>query len=500
MRALSQLTTNPFEVKLTDRSQSSKEGAVSPPLLVLGDESRLRESLGREQISDRVRKPTPLASPTSSLADIQLREAVTPQFLVQTSSPPETTPPLPRIPEEWKKEWLALPAHRLTHTESVGVRSPPQGSSRSWKTDTLHLGDPAPSDKSSLHDDFAPKPSIPPILSPTESLSSRHNLSIRSPELPIEESKQSTQKSLDLKIMTGSVRTEEGLTSLLDEAKESQYMSSRYILRDESQEGLVEDLHPKLESAEILADKIAEIHSKSMFSSLFFALQSIKNCVLLSDFDISEDSKYFDIDPNYADFLKKSLFKTLQKLTFQAQIAQEIKFRVHERQLHHWFHNYHRLFQAHQMWLREVKNEFLNRRLQGMVAGWRKYTQYRRLRVEVMERRYRRLLVRVMEDWRQKVDVGKVKSMRAYVFWYRKLTVKALSGWFENHHNREKTTRARNYYKASMMLKYFFRWRSELQRPTHDYIPLRITRETTVSRRGEQLLKRKTVEVKVINL
>lgn len=446
-----------------------------------------------------MQKPTPLASPTNSmpsLAEIQLREAATPQFLAKSAAPNAEPPPLQRIPEDWKKDWLELPPNLLSQAASdrgdFRAQSSSQASVRSWHTEIQRIWDQPGSEKSSVHGEV-PKASLA-----NESLSSRY--SRKSQETVNEGSKRSTPKSLDLRILTGSsavLRTDQGLTSLLEEEQDSLSASSSDLqrLREES-----EELHPKLESAQLLLEKIAQMHYSYTTHLQISALRAILSFSPPDQSDDLEESKLAQVDYIYASHLKNTALTTWYRITRLHQTALEFQFRRKERQLYQWFKGYYKVFQAHQLWLEEVRGEFLNRRLQGILIGWNRYTQYRRVKLSIADRRYRRLLVGLIEAWRQWTATSKAKAMRAYVYWYGTLTSKALRSWRKSHAQREKTRTARNYHKASLMLKYFFRWRNESQRPTHDSIPLRITRHTAIARRGDQLIKRKTLDVKVINL
>lgn len=519
MRVLSQLTTNPFEVKLTDRSQSPKEGAVSPPLLVIEDgrDSRQRGSLGRESSrlqSDRVQKPTPLGSPTSSmpsLAEIQLREAATPQFLAKTAVSPEIDPPpLQHIPEDWKREWLALPPNLISQPASdrgdLRLPSPAQASFRSWNTEIQRIWDQPGSEKSSSIREEASKAAL---LLENESLSSRisHQNSRKSLEIASEESKRSTPKSLDLRVLTGSsglgLRTEVGLASLLEEARDSPSANSSGMqgFRRQSEEGIEEELHPKLESAQLLAERIAHLHYTYTTDLQISALQAIISW-LPPDMsgETLEESQIPQMDYIYGNRIKTKAFLGWYRVTKLHRTALEFQFKRKERQLYQWFKGYYKVFQAHRLWLEEVREEFRNRQLLALITGWSRYTQYRRVKLAIADRRYRRLLTGLIEAWREWTSTSKSKAMRAYVYWYGTLTHKALNSWKYVLNRKEKTRTAKNYYKASLLLKFFFKWRNEHQRPTHDSIPLRITHHTAISRRGDKLIKRKTLDVKVINL
>ena len=515
MRALSQLTTNPFEVKLTDRSQSPKEGAISPPLLVIEDGRDQRGALGRESSrlpSDRTQKPTPLGSPTSSmpsLAEIQLREAATPQFLAKTAVSPEIDPPpLQRIPEDWKREWLALPPNLISHPASergdFRVPSPAQASVRSWNTEIQRIWDQPASEKSSIHGE-APKASL---LPGNESLSSRHShqTTRKSQEIASEESKRSTPKSLDLRVLTGSsglgFRTEVGLASLLEEARDSPSANSSGMqgLRGQSEEGRDEELHPKLESAQLLAERIAHLHYIYTNDLQISALQAIISWSPPNIADTFEESQLAQMDYIYANHLKNRAFVGWHRVTRLHRTALEFQFKRKERQLYQWFKGYYKVFQAHRLWLEEVREEFRNRQLLALIVGWSRYTQYRRVKLAIAEKRYRRLLTGLIEAWRQWTMTSKSKAMRAYVYWYGTLTHRAIRSWRDVLIRKEKTRTATNYHKASLMLKFFFKWKNEHQRPTHDSIPLRITHHTAISRKGDKLIKRKTLDVKVINL
>ena len=411
--------------------------------------------MGRE--SSRVHKPTPLASPTNSmpsLAEIQLREAATPQFLAK-SAVQDSEPQLQRVPEDWKRDWLALPPGLISQAASdIGdfrVPSPAQASVRSWHTEIQKIWDQPGSEKFSIHNEV-PKASLLPA---NESLSSRY--SRKSQDTISEGSKRSTPRSLDLRILTGSsaaLRTEQGLASLLEEARDSPSANSSALqgLREDSGE----DLHPKLESAQLLVEKIAQMYCTYTTDLQLSALQALMSFPL-SQSDSFAESKLAQVEYVYASHLKSTALTAWYRVTRLHQTAIEFQFRRKERRLYQWFKGYYKVFQAHRLWLEEVRGEFLNRRLQGIVIGWSRYTQYHRVKLAIADRRYRRLLSGLIEAWRQWTATSKAKAMRAYVYWYGSLTSKALRSWRESHAQKEKTSTAKNYHKASLLLKYFFR-------------------------------------------
>ena len=126
---------------------------------------------------------------------------------------------------------------------------------------------------------------------------------------------------------------------------------------------------------------------------------------------------------------------------------------------------------------------------------WAQYTKYRRLKVEIATRQFQRLL----KAWKLWTTSTRERHLKAYAFWYGKLVARVLAYWQAAHKHVQKTSVARNYYTASMWLKYFSRWKSALRPPV--LVPVKISRSSAISKAKEDFVARRTtVAVNVINL
>lgn len=177
----------------------------------------------------------------------------------------------------------------------------------------------------------------------------------------------------------------------------------------------------------------------------------------------------------------------------------EFRYRWELVHLYQVFQGLRYVCRAHKKWIQEVRRELVRRRTRSYFKSLRHNAVENRLK------RYKlyRTLSKTFYSWRAWADRTRSSAVKAYMFRSFTLATKGLKAW--KHFYAVKAQRfmklvaAKANFCRKIGRKALQEWKKRVE-DGKQVIPLKIYRQTSISKKGEAMLHRKKLEIKVVNI